>query len=258
MSEASTIELRKADLGYQQDEPVLSNVDLRIGRHEVVTIIGGSGSGKSTILRAMTGLLPPLRGRVCLFGEDLYALEPGNRGRLLSRAGVLFQHDALFGSMSVIENVMFPAEQIGDIPEPVMREMARIKLALLGMGELTERMPSDVSGGQQKRAALARATVLDPEIVFCDEPTGGLDPINAHLLARLLVDLRDVQGTTIVAVTHDVQTVREISDRTVVVADGAIQASGSPAELEDSDDPRVHAFFHGGVGADKQPGQRSA
>lgn len=243
MSEAGTIALRAADVGYG-DDPVVEAADFRICRREVVTIIGGSGSGKSTLLRAMTGLLPPLRGRVLLFGEDLYALSHARRGQLLARTGVLFQHDALFGSLTVLENVMFPVNRVADLPRPVVEEMARIKLAMLGIAELADRMPSDISGGQRKRAALARAAVLDPEIVLCDEPTSGLDPINAELLARLLLDLRDVQGATIVAATHDMPTVEAISDRTIVVADGAIRAIASPAELRGSTDSRVRAFFH--------------
>lgn len=242
MSEAGTIALRRADVGYE-DQPVVGGADFRIRRREVVTIIGGSGSGKSTLLRAMTGLLAPLRGRVLLFGEDLYALSHARRGRLLSRTGVLFQHDALFGSLTVLENVMFPVDRVTDIPRTVIEEMARIKLAMLGIAELADRMPSDISGGQRKRAALARAAVLDPEIVLCDEPTSGLDPINAHLLARLLLELRDLQGATIVAASHDMPTVQRISDRTIVVADGAIRAIAPPAELRDHADPRVRTFF---------------
>lgn len=246
MTESTIIALSRVDVGYEDAErPVVAGVDLSIERDSIVTIIGGSGSGKSTLLRAMTGLLAPLRGQVCLFGEDIYALPPRARGRLLSRTGVVFQHDALFGSLTVLENVMFPVVQVADIPRPVALEMARIKLGLLGIAELADRMPSDISGGQRKRAALARATVLDPEVVFCDEPTSGLDPINAHLLARLLVDLRDTQGTTIVAATHDMQTVRLVSDRTVVLADGAIRAVGTPDDLVNAGDRRVRAFFRG-------------
>lgn len=235
-------ELRDVDLG-RRGTPVLSGVDVRIGPAEVVTIIGGSGAGKSTLLRTITGLLSPLRGTVRLFGEDLYAIAPEHRGRLLSRTGLLFQHDALFGSMSVIENVMFPIAKLTDVPRVVACEMARIKLEQLGVGALAERMPADVSGGQRKRAALARATVLDPELVLCDEPTAGLDPVNAHMLSRLLVRLRDIQGATVVVVTHDMQTVREISDRTLVVANGRIEACAPPRELARSDDPAVRAFF---------------
>jgi len=236
------VELREVDLGHGV-APVLTDLNVRIGRAEVVTIIGGSGAGKSTILRTITGLLPPLRGTVSLFGEDLYARAPEHRGPLLSRTGLLFQHDALFGSMSLLENVMFPVVKLTDVPQPVACEMARIKLELLGVGNLADRMPADVSGGQRKRAALARATVLDPELVLCDEPTAGLDPVNTHTLARMLVRLRDTQDITVVVVTHDMQTVQEISDRTLVVDDGRITANAPPQQLERSDDARVRAFF---------------
>jgi phospholipid/cholesterol/gamma-HCH transport system ATP-binding protein len=241
-SEPATVALRGVDLGYGE-QPVLRDVELRIAEGEIVSIIGGSGSGKSTILRAMTGLLPPLQGTVELFGEDLYAREPRERAPLLSRTGLLFQRDALFGSMSVLQNVMFPVDKLAHLPRPVTRELAYIKLETLGVAELALRRPGEVSGGQAKRVALARATVLDPALLLCDEPTAGLDPVNAGRLGRLLLRLRDVRGASVVIVTHDMQTVRQISDRTLVVAGGGIAASGTPGELQDSADEEIRAFF---------------
>lgn len=242
MTERSTVALHGVDLGYG-DDPVLRNVQLRVGLGEIVSIIGGSGSGKSTIVRAMTGLLRPLHGRVDLFGEDLYAREPPARAPLLSRTGLLFQGDALFGSMTMLQNVMFPVEKLTRLPQPVVRELAYIKLETLGVADLALRRPAEVSGGQAKRVALARATVLDPELLLCDEPTAGLDPINASKLGDVLLRLRELRGASVVLVTHDMQTVRAVSDRAVVVARGGIVASGTPDELAESDDEDIRAFF---------------
>ena len=236
------VALQGVDLGYGA-RAVLRNVNLRVRAGEIVSIIGGSGSGKSTIVRAMTGLLRPLEGHVQLFGQDLYALEPPARSPLLSRTGLLFQGDALFGSMSMLQNVMFPAEKLTRLPRPVTRELAYIKLELLGVADLALRRPAEVSGGQAKRVALARATVLDPELLLCDEPTAGLDPINASKLSDMLLRLRDLRGASVVLVTHDMRTVREVSDRALVVARGGIAASGTPDELARSEDEEIRAFF---------------
>jgi phospholipid/cholesterol/gamma-HCH transport system ATP-binding protein len=243
MTTPGLVELRDVAVGYVE-QPVLTDVDLRIDTGEIVSIIGTSGSGKSTLLRAMTGLLEPKAGAVYLFGEDLYALPPASRGRVLSRLGVLFQEGALFSSMSVLDNVMFPGRKLTDLPDDVLHELALIKLAQLGVDDLAGRMPQDISGGQAKRVALARANLLDPELVLCDEPTSSLDPINAQLLGRLLLRLRDDQGATVVLVTHDMQAVRALSDRAFVVAAGGIRATGTPALLERSEDPHVRALFH--------------
>jgi phospholipid/cholesterol/gamma-HCH transport system ATP-binding protein len=230
--------------GYDVESVVLDGVDIRIERGEVVTILGGSGSGKSTLLKTLGGLLPPLAGTVELFGEDLYAVDDARRAELLQRTGTLFQHDALFGSMTLRGNVALPIEQLTDLPDEIAERLADTKLDLVELAHLAERFPSQVSGGQRKRAALARAVVLDPEIVWCDEPTSGLDPITAARLDHSLLHLRDVFGLTIVAVTHDVESVRTIADRAIVVGCGAILAEGTVTELEQSELPGVAEFFH--------------
>jgi phospholipid/cholesterol/gamma-HCH transport system ATP-binding protein len=242
MTTSGLVELRELSVGYAE-APVLTGIDLRIDAGEIVSIIGASGSGKSTLLRAMVGLLEPAAGAVYLFGQDLYAMRPRSRGRVLSRVGVLFQNDALFSSMSVLDNVMFPGRKLTDLPDEVIHELALIELARLGVDELAERMPQAISGGQAKRVALARANVLAPELIFCDEPTASLDPINAGVLGRELTRLRDAQGSTVVLVTHDMQVVRSLSDRTVVIAAGGICAAGAPSMLEGSDNPDVQALF---------------
>ena len=242
MTAPGLVELRDVAVGYAET-PVLAGIDLRIDAGEIVSIIGGSGSGKSTLLRAMVGLLEPTAGAVYLFGQDLYAMRRRSRGRVLSRVGVLFQSDALFSSMSVLDNVMFPGRKLTDLPDEVIRELALIELARLGVDALAERMPQAISGGQAKRVALARANVLAPELIFCDEPTASLDPINSAVLGRELMRLRDDQGSAVVLVTHNMEVVRTLSDRTLVIAAGGIRAAGTPSTLERSEDPQVQAMF---------------
>lgn len=244
----SVVEVRELRAGYDET-PIIDGLDLSIARGQIVAILGGSGSGKSTLLRALVGLLPPLSGSVHLFGQDLHAMRSRDRARLLRRVGMLFQFDALFGSMSVIDNVMYPLRQLTQLPEPVIFELARHRLGLMELAGLEHRFPSDMSGGQRKRAALARATILDPELVFCDEPTSGLDPIMSGTLARHLLTLRDTLGMTVVAVTHDVELVREVADRAILLGRGGIWADGSVQELFASVEPHIHAFFHRGIAA---------
>lgn len=236
------VDMRGVAVGYGE-QPVLRDVALRIEAGEIVSIIGTSGSGKSTLLRATAGLLRPSAGTIRVLGEDLYALPERARPRVLSQLGLLFQDGALFGSMSVLDNVMFPARKLTDLPEDVVRELALIKLAQVGIAELADRLPHDLSGGQAKRVALARANALNPRLLLCDEPTSGLDPLNAGLLAQLLGRARD-DGVAIMLVTHDTQMVMALSDRTLVVAAGGIRAAGTPATLERSSDPDVRVLFH--------------
>jgi phospholipid/cholesterol/gamma-HCH transport system ATP-binding protein len=236
------IECVAVTVGYDASA-VLSSIDLSVARGAVTTIVGGSGSGKSTLLKAMVGLLRPQAGTVRLFGQDLYAAPEAERALLRRRIGMLFQQGALFGSMNVLDNVMLPLRELTDLPDPIMTEMAHTRLALVDVPELASRRPAEISGGQRKRVALARASILDPEVVFCDEPTSGLDPIVADSIDRTLLRLRDALGITIVAVTHDVASVRRIADRCVMLGGGGILAD-SPAEaLDRIPDPRVRAFF---------------
>jgi phospholipid/cholesterol/gamma-HCH transport system ATP-binding protein len=230
--------------GYPGQEPVLSQVDLAAQRAEILAILGGSGSGKSTLLKTLAGLLPPREGTVSWTGEDPYALEGERRRRVMRRAGMLFQHDALFGSMTILENIALPVLELTRIPRPVADEMSRAKLALVQLSEFEQRFPSELSGGQRKRVALARATVLDPVLLFCDEPTSGLDPATARHVDETLMRFRDVLRVTVIAVTHDVEGVRAFADRAIVLAGGKVCAEGPIEVLERSDVPAVHAFFH--------------
>lgn len=230
--------------GYPGDEPILTGVNLVAQRAEILTILGGSGSGKSTLLRTIAGLLEPRAGTLRLLGENPYALEAGARRRVMRRTGMLFQHDALFGSLSVLDNIALPVLELTRIPKVVACEMSRAKLALVQLSEFENRMPSELSGGQRKRVALARATVLDPVVLFCDEPTSGLDPATARRIDETLVRFRDVLRVTVIAVTHDVTGVRAIADRAVFIEGGRIVAEGTVPELERSALPALRDFFH--------------
>ncbi|HEY3806951.1 MAG TPA: ATP-binding cassette domain-containing protein [Kofleriaceae bacterium] len=230
-------------VGYD-DSPVLSGVDLEIHRGEIVTLLGGSGCGKSTLLRAITGLLAPLSGTVTLLGRDVYALTEDERRALLRHTGMAFQRDALFSALPVIDNVALPLRELTRLPETVICEIARIKLGLVGLAGLEHRLPASLSGGQRKRAALARASILDPEIIFCDEPSAGLDPVVAAELDDTLRRFRDALGVTIVVVTHELASIRAIADRAIMFGDGHVLAEGTVAELEDSSEEGVYTFFH--------------
>jgi phospholipid/cholesterol/gamma-HCH transport system ATP-binding protein len=236
------LECRDLTIGYER--PILSHVDLAIEQGEIVALLGGSGSGKSTLLRVVTGLLPALAGDVRLFGHSLGELPPDERAQLLRRTGTAFQQDALFSSLTVGDNVLLPLRELTDLPRPLACEMMRNRLTMVGLAGLEHRLPSSLSGGQRKRAALARATILDPELVFCDEPSAGLDPQVAAGIDETLLRLRDALGVTLVVITHELDSVRAIADRAILFARGGIVAEGTVAELERSRDGDVYGFFH--------------
>jgi len=236
--------LEGCDVTCGYDAPVLEHVNLAIERGEVVAILGRSGSGKSTLMRALIGLLPPLSGEVWMFGQSLYALEEAARQALLRRLGVVFQQDALFSSLTIEDNLALPLRDLSSLPEPVIRQLVRIKLEVVGLGGLEHRLPSQLSGGQRKRAALARASIMDPELIACDEPTAGLDPVVAAGIDAMLLASRDLLGGTMVVVSHELASIRAIASRAVMLVDGTIRATGTVDELAHSADPQVFEFFH--------------
>jgi phospholipid/cholesterol/gamma-HCH transport system ATP-binding protein len=236
------VECRDLSVGY--DHAILEHVDLAIRRGEIVALLGGSGCGKSTLLRTIIGLLPPLAGEVIVLGESLYDLPPDERNRVLRRTGTAFQQDALFGSMTIEDNVALPLRELTKLPGAVINEMVRMRLALVGLSGMEHRMPTATSGGQRKRAALARASILDPELVFCDEPSAGLDPVVAAGIDDTLLRFRSVLGITLAVVTHELESIRTIADRAVLFAHGGICAEGTIEELSRSRDPEVFGFFH--------------
>ncbi|MGE0548157.1 MAG: ABC transporter ATP-binding protein [Kofleriaceae bacterium] len=235
------LECRHLVCGY--DQPILEDINFRVEYGEIVALLGGSGCGKSTVLRTVTGLLPPLSGEVLLFGESLYELPAEERRLLLQGTGTAFQQDALFGSMTVGENVALPLRELTGLPMPVIREMVALRLGMVGLGGLEDRMPAHLSGGQRKRAALARATILDPKLVFCDEPSAGLDPVVAANIDDTLLQFRAF-GMALLVVTHELESIRTIADRAVMLARGGVCASGTIEELLASSDLDVYNFFH--------------
>ncbi len=242
-SKEAVISLKGVDAGYG-DTVILSNVNLEIWRGEITALLGGSGSGKSTLLKTIIGLLPPIKGEVRLLGEDIYGMDDLTRASFMKRIGMLFQYGALFGSQSNLDNVALPLREHTDLPEEVVREMVRMKLELVGLKGLENRLPADVSGGQRKRVALARAAILDPEIIFCDEPSAGLDPIVAAGLDDVLRRFQRLFGMSMVIITHELESIKILADRVVMLADGKIQAVGTVDDLSQSDNERVYDFFH--------------
>ena len=240
--------LQCVDITVGYEKPVLSHLNLEIDSAEIVALLGGSGCGKSTLLRTVCGLVPPISGEVRLFGQSLYDLDADGRNALLRRIGVAFQQDALFSSMTIEENVALPLRELTKLPTPVIREMVRMRLELVGIGNLAHRMPAQISGGQRKRAALARASILDPDIIFADEPTAGLDPIVAADIDATLVKFRDALGSTIVVVSHELESIRATADRAVMLANGGVVAMGTIDELQHSRDEAVFQFFHARAG----------
>jgi len=237
------IECRDVSVGYD-GKPVLEHVNLTIEKGEIVALLGGSGCGKSTMLRALTGLLPPLSGELLILGKPLYDLELEERNQLLRRTGTAFQQDALFGSMSVEDNVALPLRELTSLPEALILEMVRMRLFMVGLPGHGTKAPTSLSGGQRKRAALARASILDPVVMFCDEPSAGLDPAVAATIDETLLHFRSALGITLVVVTHELESIRTIADRAVMFGRGSIMANGSIDELTNSKDPEIHNFFH--------------
>lgn len=222
-----------------------NHVDLDVRRGEVIAIVGGSGTGKSVLLRAIVGLIRPNAGEISVLGEDVLSMDERAMQRLQMRWGVLFQEGALFSSQTVAENVQVPLREYTNLSQQLMNEIAAVKLAMVGLGEdAARKYPSELSGGMKKRASLARALVLDPEIVFLDEPTAGLDPIAANNFDELIARLQKSLGLTVFMVTHDLDTLRAIADRVAVLVNKKLKV-GTIESLMADPDPWIQEYFSG-------------
>lgn len=225
---------------------VHKNLDLDVYRREILGVVGGSGTGKSVLLRSIVGLHTPDAGIIEVFGEQLQALSPEQRSRVERRFGVLFQSGALFTSLTLQENVALPLIEHAKLSRVDAEHLARVKLALVGLpGNAAGKYPEQLSGGMIKRASLARALALDPEVLFLDEPTAGLDPIGAAAFDRLIVTLRDALGFSVFLVTHDLDTLYSTCDRVAVLSAQRVLVADRLAVVEATDDPWIRDYFHG-------------
>jgi phospholipid/cholesterol/gamma-HCH transport system ATP-binding protein len=239
------IEVRDLDMVYGT-RVIQRNLNFTVQRGDIFVIMGGSGCGKSTLLRHMIGLVAPARGDVFYDGESFWGAEQDERERRLRRLGVLYQSGALWSSMTLAENVSLPLEEYTELSRAEIREVVSLKLALVGLAGFEDFYPSEISGGMRKRAGLARAMALDPDILFFDEPSAGLDPISSRLLDDLIRELRDSLGSTVVMVTHELPSIFAIANNSVFLdaETKTMIAAGHPqALLRDCPDPKVHRFL---------------
>ena len=239
------IQVEHLTVGFGE-KTVLEDISFEVRRGEVFAILGGSGSGKSVLLKQMIGLYRPRAGQVRIEGEDIASAEGEVRARIQHKFGVMYQMGALFGSLTLLENVRLVLEEFTDLPPEAMDLVARSKLRMVRLAGFEHYRPADVSGGMMKRAAIARAMALDPTILFLDEPSSGLDPVTSAELDQTILKLRRILGITVVVVTHELPSIYAIADRAVLIdaRTRRLAACGVPAELRDrAEDPWVRAFF---------------
>ncbi len=247
MGEASDIVIRVNGLRNAFGTHVVhEDLDLEVRRGEIIGVVGGSGTGKSVLLRTISGLQRPSAGSVEVLGVDVLNADEDTRSALEARWGVMFQDGALFSSLTVRENVEVPMRAVIGLDPDVRRQLADLKISLTGLPYLAgDKYPSELSGGMRKRAGLARALALDPEIVFLDEPTAGLDPIGATAFDNLIKGLSEAMGLTVFLVTHDLDTLHAVCDRIAVLAEKKVLVTGTMQEMLRVDHPWVHDYFHG-------------
>lgn len=240
-----TIRVRDCVVGFG-DRLVLDHISIDVNAGEILGLVGGSGSGKSVLMRTIIGLIPKRSGLIEVMGQDQDQLTDADRQRMQRRFGVLFQHGALFSSLTVLQNVQFPMREFLHLPEDLLNDIAATKLAMVGLSRKEgNKFPSELSGGMTKRVALARALALDPELVFLDEPTSGLDPISAGEFDALIRTLQRTLGLTVFMVTHDLNSLHMVCDRIAVLAQGKIVADGPISEMLRSEHPWVKSYFRG-------------
>lgn len=229
---------------YYGDRKILKEISMEVRPGEIMVIMGGSGSGKSTLLRHLLALRKPYSGRICMLGHDLTTAKPRELLELRRKIGVAFQFGALLSSLTVGENVMLPLEEHARLDRATMEVMLRLKLEVVGLAGFEHLMPAELSGGMTKRAALARAIIMDPQLLFLDEPGSGLDPVVAAALDDLILELRDATGVAMVVVTHELDSAFKIADRITVLDQGEIVETGTVEEVRNSPNPRVQNLLN--------------
>jgi phospholipid/cholesterol/gamma-HCH transport system ATP-binding protein len=243
VSETPVIEVRDLVTHYGKRQ-ILNGVDMDVRRGEIMVIMGGSGSGKSTLLRHLIRLERKTSGSIKLLGQELDEMDEFEFYRFCRKLGVAFQGGALFSSMSVGDNIMLPLREHTNLDQKTMEIMVRLKLEVVDLAGFEKLMPSELSGGMIKRAALARAIIMDPALLFCDEPSAGLDPVVSSALDELILRLRDAMGMTIVVVTHELDSAFRIADRITVLDHGNILQIGSTDEVRNSPNERIQALIN--------------
>ncbi len=241
----SIISIQNLSVGFG-DRIINKNLNLEVYRGEILGVVGASGTGKSVLLRTIIGLIPKRAGTIEVFGQNFSKLNDKQRREIEQRWGILFQQGALFSSLTVKQNIQLPMREHLHMSEQLMDELAMLKIHLVGLKpDAADKFPSELSGGMIKRAALARALALDPEIVFLDEPTSGLDPISAGEFDELIATLQKTLGLTVFMVTHDLDSLRNVCDRIAALGDGKVLATGTMATMLQSEHPWLKAYFHG-------------
>ena len=237
------VEIQGLDFAYGE-RPVLSGIDMRLPKGKLTAIMGGSGCGKTTLLRLIAGQIQPTRGTVQVAGQNVGQMSQRGLYNMRRRMGMLFQFGALFTDMSVYDNVAFPLREHTRLPESAIRDLVLLKLEAVGLRGAAQLMPAELSGGMARRVALARSVALDPELILFDEPFTGLDPISLSIIATLIRRLTDALGATAVMVTHDVHESLAVVDYVYFMSSGRVVGSGTPEEIRVSSDPYVYQFVH--------------
>ena len=246
MENNNIIQVSDLVIGYETDI-VLENISFDVEEGEIFIVLGGSGCGKSTLLKHLIGLLPPISGRIRIDGDDISDCDEATFKKILRKIGVLYQSTALFGSMTIAENVSLPIKEYTDLPQKSVDTLVKMKLKMVNLNGYENHLPSEISGGMKKRAGLARAMALNPKILFFDEPSAGLDPVASVELDNLIIHLNESLGTTMVIVTHELQSIFNVAHRVIMLdkRTKGIIAEGNPQYLKDhSSDPFVRNFFN--------------
>ena len=255
---APIIEVKGLEVGFGETT-VLKDLDLQVRRGEILGFVGGSGTGKSVLMRAILGLNSKRAGTIDVLGAPYCRMSPAERVDVDERMGVLFQHGALFSSLNVIQNVQVPMREHWRLDKALMDRLAAVKLGMVGLpADAALKAPYELSGGMIKRAALARALALDPDVVFLDEPTSGLDPLGAAAFDELIADLRAALGLTVFMVTHDLDSLFSVCDRVAVLGNKKVLTIGTVEEVRRFDDPWVQSYFNTGRAVGRGPGASSS